>query len=319
MDGGIEPADEETVLRVRERAARAVQAVFEAFDFPPITDAEVEAATVGYDSADLPDRDRASDVAAAAGCSWSRSPARTLPALADDGFSDVAEAVFAMQRQRVSGDYLQTSAVIEPDGEVRSAVSDPNLYAGPGTGWALDGDRWERLQALPHVLDPRSLASPATDRPPLLVDTRDAEPGSRPDEVVIAVGPAFGDGLRQTINDLLHEAVLGALVEGVREGGASPRLVRVRRSSDVAFIGHDGALLAGSGVAVGLQSRGRPSSTGPTCSRSTTSSCSACRRSTRSTPTGRSGATPPATRSGAPWVPTALDNFARAKLIVRRP
>ena len=37
-----------------------------------------------------------------------------------------------MLRQRVAGDYLQTSAVIEPDGLVRSAVNDPNAYAGPG-------------------------------------------------------------------------------------------------------------------------------------------------------------------------------------------
>ena len=42
----------------------------------------------------------------------------------------------------------------------------------------------------------------------------------------------------------------------MREGGAEPRLVRVRRVSDVAFIGHDGAQLSGSGIAVGLQSKG---------------------------------------------------------------
>ena len=50
--------------------------------------------------------------------------------------------------------------------------------------------------------------------------------------------------------------MLRAVAEGVREGGGEPRLVRVRRVSDVAFIGHDGAKLAGSGVAVGLQSKG---------------------------------------------------------------
>jgi propanediol dehydratase large subunit len=233
VDGGIEPAAEETVLRVRERAARAVQAVFDGFGFPPITDAELEAATTGYDSTDLPDRDRSADLAAADRVLDERiTGADVAGALADHGFSDVAEAVFGMQRQRVSGDYLQTSAVIAPDGEVRSAVSDPNCYAGPGTDWPLDGERWERLQALPHVLDTRSLAFPVIDRPPLLIETRKAEPSGRPDEVVIAVGPAFGDGLRQTINDLPHEAVLGALVEGVREGGAAPRLVRVRRRAE---------------------------------------------------------------------------------------
>ena len=63
-----------------------------------------------------------------------------------------------MQRQRVSADYLQTSAVIEPDGTVRSAVSDPNRYEGPGTGYRLEGERWELLQQLPYVLDPREEA-----------------------------------------------------------------------------------------------------------------------------------------------------------------
>src|SRR5213078_5014856 len=40
------------------------------------------------------------------------------------------------------------------------------------------------------------------------------------------------------------------------DGGGEPRLVRVRRASDVAFIGHDGARLSGSGVAIGMQSKG---------------------------------------------------------------
>ena len=45
VDGGIEPVGEDEVTRVRERAARAVQAVFAELGLPPVTDAEVEAAT----------------------------------------------------------------------------------------------------------------------------------------------------------------------------------------------------------------------------------------------------------------------------------
>src|SRR3989442_871833 len=74
------------------------------------------------------------------------------------GGDDVAEAVLMMQRQRVSADYLQTSAIIDPDGTVRSAVSDPNAYEGPGTGYRLEGERWELLQRLPYVLDPAETA-----------------------------------------------------------------------------------------------------------------------------------------------------------------
>ena len=50
VDGGIEPVGEETVAAVRRRGALAVQAVFADLGFPPVTDAEVEAAVVGYDS-----------------------------------------------------------------------------------------------------------------------------------------------------------------------------------------------------------------------------------------------------------------------------
>src|SRR5438067_168136 len=145
VDGGIEPLGEEEALRVRERAARAIQAVFAAFDFPEITDAEIDA--------------------------------QTLDAI--------------------------------HEGE-----------------------------------------------PAIVVEKGAASKGSGADEVVIALGPAFADGLRATIAGLPHRDVLEALIEGVREAGARPRLVRVRRASDVAFIGHDGAVLAGSGVAIGIQSKG---------------------------------------------------------------
>src|SRR5438874_246112 len=65
VDTGLEPVDEESVLVARERAARAIQAVFDAFGFPEITDEEVLLAATCLDSRDLPDRDRARDVVAA--------------------------------------------------------------------------------------------------------------------------------------------------------------------------------------------------------------------------------------------------------------
>jgi hypothetical protein len=145
-----------------------------------------------------------------------------------------------------------------------------------------------------------------------------AERGDRADEVVIAVGPAFGTALRSTINGLEHRAVLQALCEGVREGGADPRLVRVRRVSDVAFIGHDGAGLSGSGVAVGLQSKGtalihradlEPLDNLELFGMSPLYTLASYRS------IGRNAA---AYALGLPVgpVPTTLDNYARAKLIV---
>ena len=155
VDAGIEPAGEEAVLAVRERAARAIQAVFDELGFPAVTDEEVAAATLCHSSHDVPDRDRAEDVLAADRVLAENITAADV-ALALDrrGFGEVAERVVGMQRQRVSSDYLQTSAVIDAAGAVHSAVNDPNDYRGPGTGYRLEGDRWALLQALPHELDP---------------------------------------------------------------------------------------------------------------------------------------------------------------------
>ena len=162
----------------------------------------------------------------------------------------------AMQRQRISADYLQTAAVVDRDGLVHSAVNDPNVYSGPGTGYRLEGERWELLQSLPNVVDPADLLGGVDDAEPVVLERGEAAKGAGPDEVVVAVGPAFADAIRETIAGLDHREVLAAICEGIRDGGAQPRLVRVRRVADVAFIAHDGARLSGSGVALGIQSKG---------------------------------------------------------------
>jgi propanediol dehydratase large subunit len=320
VDGGIEPVAEDEVLRVRERAGRAVQAVFAELGLPPVTDAEVEAATLAYDNADLPDRDRAADVEAADAFLASGTSALDIAlALDRHGFGDVAEAIVGMLRQRIAADYLQTAAVIEPDGLVRSAVNDPNAYLGPGTGYRLDGERWQLLQALPHVVDPRYLGVATSGDEPIVEVLGEAVPGNDPTEVVVAVGPAFADGLRETIGSLSHVDVLDAVLAGVRAGGATPRLVRVRRAADVAFIGHEGALLSGSGVALGLQSKGtavihradlQPLDNLELFGMSPLYTLDSYRAM------GRNAAGYALGQRVGP-VPTELDNFARAKLIVR--
>ena len=56
-----------------------------------------------------------------------------------------------MLRQRVSGDLLQTSAILTRDFTPLSAVNDANDYAGPGTGYRPSGERWEEMKQLRHV------------------------------------------------------------------------------------------------------------------------------------------------------------------------
>ncbi|GIU94361.1 MAG: glycerol dehydratase large subunit [Gaiellaceae bacterium] len=320
VDAGIEPVAEDEILRVRERAARAAQAVFAELGLPPISDEEVAAATTGYDSNDMPPRDRAADVEAADEL-LARGVSGLDVALALDrrGFADVAAAVLGMQRQRVAADYLQTAAVIDEHGLVRSAVNDPNDYAGPGTGYRLDGARWELLQSLPQVVAPDALVDEEDAAEPLVRERGEAGVGDDPSEVVVAVGPAFGKTLRRTIAGLDHGEVLHAVCEGIREGGAVPRLVRIRRVADVAFIGHDGARLSGSGVAVGVQSKGtavihradlEPLDNLELFGMAPLYTLESYRAM------GRNAAGYALGRRVGP-VPTELDNFARAKLIVR--
>lgn len=83
-----------------------------------------------------------------------------------------------------------------------------------------------------------------------------AERGTRPEEVVIALSPAFGDPFTKTIVNVPHAEVIRQLLAGVEEQGGAVRLIKVYRTADLAAIAHQGAKLSGSGVSVGILARG---------------------------------------------------------------
>lgn len=83
-----------------------------------------------------------------------------------------------------------------------------------------------------------------------------ARPGTRPDEVVVAVAPGFASLFSRTIIDVSHADVLRQVLAGIEEQGVEARIVRVLRTSDLAAIAHAGARLSGSGIGIGLLSRG---------------------------------------------------------------
>lgn len=83
-----------------------------------------------------------------------------------------------------------------------------------------------------------------------------AERGTRPDEVVIALSPAFSDPFTRTIVDVSHAEVIRQLLAGIEEQGGVARVIKVYRTADLAAIAHFGAELSGSGIAVGVLSRG---------------------------------------------------------------
>jgi propanediol dehydratase large subunit len=257
VDGGMRPVREEDVLALRRRAARAVQAVYEELGFPAIDDAEVEAATVAYSSADMPERDVVQDLAAADRfMAGPETVVDVIRALERRGCGDVAGHILELQRQRITGDYLQPSAIFGEDFHVLSALNDPNDYQGPGTGYRPSAERWHELQDLPQVQAPQDLTSPRGNGKPLLLEEVGPARVGPPNEVVIGVGPAFGAALQQTLSGLAHADVLHELLVGVREEGLTPRVVKMWHTSDCAVIGHQAARLSGSGVAVGVQSKG---------------------------------------------------------------
>lgn len=158
VDGGLTPVTEEEVVAVRNKAARVIQAVFDKLGLPEVTDAEVEATTYARGSKDMPERNMVEDIKAAAEMmDRGVTGLDVVKALSAGGFDDVAESVLNMLKQRVSGDFLHTSAIIDKDWNVISSVNDLNDYAGPGTGYRLEGERWEKLKDIAVAVDANEL------------------------------------------------------------------------------------------------------------------------------------------------------------------
>lgn len=257
VDGGTRSISEDEALAVRREAAQAIQAVYAELGFPAISDAEIEAAVVAHASEDMPARDVVADLTAADRfLAGEQTILAAIAALQRRGFSTTAANMLAMGRQRVAGDYLQPSAIFDRNFVVQSAINDANDYQGPGTGYRLSGARWEEVQQLHQVRSPRDFIADRIGAPSAkLVELGPARLGSQT-EVVVAVGPAFGTALTRTIGGLEHDDVLAAVLTGIASEGLTARVIKIYHSSDCAAIGHAGAQLSGSGIAIGMQSRG---------------------------------------------------------------
>lgn len=158
VDGGLRPVTEEDVIYVRNKAARAVQAVFTQLGLSPVTDAQVEAVTYAHGSKDTLDRDVTADLMAAEDVlKRGITGIDVVKALAETGFVDVAESVLSMLKQRVVGDYMQTAAILDKDFHVLSGINTPNDYMGPGTGYRVQGERWEEIKKIPHIINPQDI------------------------------------------------------------------------------------------------------------------------------------------------------------------
>ena len=83
-----------------------------------------------------------------------------------------------------------------------------------------------------------------------------AKQGTDPKEVVIGVGAAFQREIKRTINGIPLEDVLKNVKAGIEEEGMVPRVVKILDTSDVCFMALEAAKLSGSGIGVGIQSKG---------------------------------------------------------------
>ncbi len=219
--------------------------------------AEVAAAVVAHASEDMPQRDVVADLAAADRfLAGDQTLLTVVAALQRRGFTTLAANLLAMGRQRVAGDYLQPAAIFDQQFRVCSAINDPNDYTGPGSGYRLTEDRRREIEQIYTARSPRDFIADQIGTPA----TRLAEIGpaqrGRHTEVVVGVGPAFGSALTRTIGGLEHEDVLAAILTGIAREGLTARVVKIYHTSDCAAIGYTAAQLSGSGVAIGLQSRG---------------------------------------------------------------
>lgn len=155
VDGGLQPVTEEEVVAIRNKAAKAIQAVFKGLGLPTVTDEEVEAATYANGSKDMPERNMVEDIKAAEEMmNRGITGVDVVKALYKNGFEDIAERVLNMLKQRVSGDYLHTSAILDSDYNVISAVNNCNDYMGPGTGYRMSEERWDQIKDIRNAKSP---------------------------------------------------------------------------------------------------------------------------------------------------------------------
>lgn len=83
-----------------------------------------------------------------------------------------------------------------------------------------------------------------------------AAKGTSVKEVVVGLSPAFSVIMNETITHIPHAQVLREICAGIEEEGLTARVVRVHKTADVGFIAHEAAKLSGSGIGIGIQSRG---------------------------------------------------------------
>ncbi len=112
-------------------------------------------------------------------------------------------------------------------------------------------------QPQPHNSEGETLAGKTRMRPMHSYEGAERAPqGTDPKEIVIGVGAAFQTEIRSTIGGIPLEDVLRNVQAGIEEEGMTSRVVKILDTSDVCFMALQAAKLSGSGIGIGIQSKG---------------------------------------------------------------
>jgi len=259
VDGGLRTADAGAVAVLRRRAVDAVQAVYRHLGLADLDDVWADQAVDAAGSKDVPAADLMAPLTASRLIRESGlTMVDVVAALEECGFDDVAQRLLDMLGVRRHGDHLQTAAIFDEDLRVLSLITDPNDYAGPGTGYEPTPRRAAELDAVRQqrsVADLRAAQAAGAD-PAALAVRGPAAAGTDPREVVIGVSPATGRAIWTTLGGLTVVQALRELLAGLEEEGCTARVVRVNDTVDLGLVGLTAARLAGSGIGIGLQAKG---------------------------------------------------------------
>ena len=261
-DGGLTPLAEHRALDLRLRAVEAISAVLDELGLATPT-ADMKASVVAASGSADTRSYTPGEVAPISAAIQDRdiTVIEVIQALAKRGFRAEAENLLNVVKLRLSGDYLQTSAMVR-DGRVISAINDPNDYQGPGSGYRMSEARRDSINDIRDLLDQDVVlraeaehrqAESARITYPV---TGPALQGQTADEVVIGISPAFGLNLFQTTAGHHLSQVLRALTDGITQQGLRARVVRFCHTADTSFLGLSAARLSGSGIGIGIQAKG---------------------------------------------------------------
>src|SRR5439155_1556056 len=258
IGGGLVTVDAARLGAVRREAAEACRAVYAHLGLADFTDEHVELAVDAAGSKDLGETDTLAVLAAAQAIRQRGLTVVDIVAALDEcGYVHEAERTMAFARARLSGDYLQTSAIFDEQLGVLSLVTDPNDYAGPGTGYEPSPSRQAGIDAIRQARGVADLrAEQARFAVPMLEARGPALPGQGPRDVVLGVSPAVGRDVWRCLSGLAVTDVLREMLAGLEEEGCVGRVVRFGDSVDLGRIGLAAARLAGSGIGIGLQGKG---------------------------------------------------------------